>query len=718
MDAGEIIEADEIHAKQQVIQQVVSARSSKYIRRLSVAYPEQEDDALSRLRTSTMLAVGSYCDPKTYALLAKVNGYFKKFVRVARTYADIQCKPGWVGAINESPFLRTIILRGKCDPEDTRRFCNILNNDGFSDLSEVVFVYMEDETIRDIILALNTKFRRMINLRIVSPTYSAGITINAYDITQRICYAFAEASDSLSQVLGKLSLTTGDQEGMEMFFKVIDFSSYSRLTHIDLSGCPLRRRGFELFIRSLWPEGVSLATAPPVRVLKLGDTQMSNTGMSSMAAAMRRGLFANLEELDVSSNKITRSGIGLLNDALAGFACPNLKKLNLSDNFIQAGNLVELFHTLASGSCTLLEDVAFAHTSIGEEDLTAFISFLNSPFADNLQRINLSNNPQITQALGGFFHALQNGCASQLEVLFLEGVSFALNETRQLIAWLLSGFAAKMRGLILKSNLMDQECFYLLLKTMIDPRCSRLHVVDFSSNLIGNFDEAVWLQLIAQDGEEIIIEQVDFSFNPLGDNDMRLLFMFLKRFSRIERIDRMAFSTNNITGEALSFFFRALPDGPASLSFLSIDSCSLAGAGEVFREFFASEACCNLSTLSLRDCGLTKEDLFALMDGLDSGVCNKLTTLRLDGNGEIDNAFVKRFLDTYSKPNVLTTLGRLDLGYTQIDCEGVHMLGEFFEKHAQSSLYAIDLSSINLDSDEREEMKEYMKEMWNGHVSF
>lgn len=716
--AGEVIEADGIHTYQEAVQTVVRARSHKYARRISIAYPEQEGDFLSQFRVSTMMAVGSYCDPKTHSLLAKVNKYFSSLVQICRTVADIQCKSGWVDAVNRSPYIKSIILRGVCDPEDTKRFCNILNNDGFTDLTDITFVYMEDKTVRDIIAALASKFDRMYNLHLIPVDFSLSITIIAHDLTQRLCFAFAEASESLSRVLGKLRLSTGDLDGMELFFKVVDFSSYSRLSNIDLSACPLSRRGFELFIRSLWPEGVSLATAPPVRVLKLNDTQMSNTGMASMVAVMRRGLYANLEELDVSSNKITRSGMSLLAEVLGEFACPNLKKLNISDNFVQAGNLVELFRTLANGSCALLEEIEFAHTSIDEEDLRVFIEFLNSPFAENLRRINISNNPQITQALEGVFQALQGGTARQMEVLLLEGVSFALKETTQLVGWLLSGFATKVRALVLRSNLMDQECFLLLLQAMIDPRCPRLSVVDFSSNLIGGFDEARWLQLISQDGAEIVIEQVDFAFNPLTDNDMRLLFMFLKRFARIERMDRVSFSANNISGETLSFFFRSLPNGPASLSYLTVDSCSLAGAGEALKEFFRSEACCNLNTLSLRDCGLTKEDLFAMMDGLDCGVCNKLTTLRLDGNGEIDNAFVERFLKTYSRPNVLSTLGRLDLGYTQIDYDGVRKLGEFFKEHPRSSLYAIDLNSIDLHSEERHQLKEYMKEVWSGHVSF
>jgi len=106
------------------------------------------------------------------------------------------------------------------------------------------------------------------------------------------------------------------------------------------------------------------------------------------------------------------------------------------------------------------------------------------------------------------------------------------------------------------------------------------------------------------------------------------------------------------------------------------------------------------------------------MDGFDRGMCNKLSILRLDGNGEIDNRFVRRFLQTYGRPNTLSNLSRLDLGYTQIDAEGVMLFYHFFEENPNSKLYSLDLSSICLQSDERSELKEMLKNVWTGHCSF
>ena len=713
-----MITVDGIQAQQEAIKRVVNARSHKFIRRLSVAYPEQEGDLFSRIRVSTMICVAEYCDMTTQTLLSKVNKYFNSLIRTSRTKADINCQSGWVDAINRSPFLKVITLRNECTPEDTQRFCRIIKNDGFPELTDINFVYVGDDTIKSILTALSTKISRSLRLNIINSEFSAGIIISVYDLTQRICYAFAEASTSLCHVLGRLRLVTSDQEGLESFFKVVDLSNFSRLSLIDLAGCPLHRRGTELFIRSVWPEGVSPADLPPVKILRLSDTQMTNSGMLSMSLVMRREAFPNLEELDISSNKISHSGMTLLAEALGAYSCPNLKKLNITDNFISVGNMVSLFGVLTMGACPLLEELEFAHTGIGASDLEGLIEFVCSPFAENLKRLNISNNPQITDALGKFFEALRDGNAHNLRVLFVEGVSISLGEVKEMIGWLLSGKASHLKALILKSNLLDGECFRLLLQTLVDIRCPRLTVVDFSSNLIGDFVENDWLHLISLDGEETIIEQIDFSFNPFTDNDMRLLLMFLSRFSRLERISRVSFTTNNISSETFNYFFRAFPEGPSSLSYLSIDSCSIVGAGSSFYSFLCSESFCNLTTLSLRDCGLSSDDLWKLMDGFDRGMCNKLSILRLDGNGEIDNRFVRRFLQTYGRPNTLSNLSRLDLGYTQIDAEGVMLFYHFFEENPNSKLYSLDLSSICLQSDERSELKEMLKNVWTGHCSF
>ena len=707
-----------MQAQQEAIKNVVKARSNKFVRRLSVAYPEQEDDLFSRIRVSTMMKVVDYCDVKTQVLLATVNKYFNSLIRTSRTEVDIKCQDGWVDAINCSPFLKTITLRKESSPEDTKRFCKIIKNDGFPELSDLKLVYVDDDTAHSILTSLNTKISRSIRLNILNKDFTAGITFAFFEISQRICYAFEEAAqDSLHHVLGRLRIITDDVDGLENFFKTVDFSSFSRLDTVILSSCPLQRRGFELFIRSLWPEGIPSSDLPPIRILHLDDVQLHNTGVLSMASVMARGLFANLEELNLSSNKITDKGILVLADRISEYCCPNLKVFNISDNFIGVSNLIPLFNAFTQGVCPLLSEIEFAHTGIGASDLQAFAEYLRSPYSENLTRLNISNNPQVTSALPVFFQALTESDCQLIKVFLLEGVSVSNVEIIELAKWLLSGKASHLRALVLKSNLLDQESFYHLLSTLINPQCPRLSVIDFSSNLIGNFDESMWLQLIAQDGAEVLFEQVDYSFNPLCDNDMRLLLMFMKRFSRLERTSKVIFTGNNITAETMNFYFKAIPEGPCCLNYVLIDSCSLAGVGIYFYDFFKTASCSSLTSLSLRDCQLTKKDLFTLMDGIDLGNCPRLDTLRLDGNPELDNSFVKRLIKSI-KSMSLPTLSQLDTGYTSIDAEGVQYFIDYINENPNTRLQSLDLTSIDLTSDERNQFKDVFKDVFNGHCSF
>lgn len=706
-----------IHAQQEAIKSVVKARSHRFVRRLSAAYPVVEDNLFSHIRVSTMMNVVEYCDMSTQLTLTSVNKYFSSLIQTTRTKADILCQSGWVDAINRSPFLKSITLRRESTPEDIRRFCRIIKNDGFPELTDLKLVYVGDENLHSILNAFQQKISRSIRLNIISTDFTAGVTIAVFDLTQRICYSFAEAAqESLYYVLGRLCLITDDVEGLENFFKTVDFSTFSRLQEITLSSCPLQKRGFELFIRSMWPEGASVSDVPPVRILRLNEVQLHNTGVLSMVSVMNRGIFANLEELDLSSNKITEKGILLLCDALSRYSCPNLRKLAISDNFISVGHLLPLFSALAEGCCPLLSEFAFAHTGIGQEDLEAFASYLETPYAENLTRLNLSNNPQVTPALPALFRALQKGCCNGIKTLLLEGVSIASLEIEELAQWLLSGKASKLHALILRCNLLDEQAFRLLLETMIDPRCPRLSALDFSSNLIGSFNEEKWLAILSKDGEEVLFEQVDFSFNPLTDNDMRLLLMFLSRFSRVDHIQRIAFAGNQITAETFNFLFKAIPEEASALDFLAVDSCSLQGVGAYFSEFLGTGAARNLTSLSLRDCGLTKRDVFLIMDGLDKGICAKLATLRLDGNPEIDDDFVVRFLKSYEERQSLPGLSRLDMGYTQIDAAGVELFLKFFKEHS-TRLQILDLTSINVHSPEKETLKQQMKEFYSGHCS-
>ena len=53
-------------------------------------------------------------------------------------------------------------------------------------------------------------------INILKKNFTAGFSLHSYELSQRICYAFAEATEgSLYKVLGRLKLTTDDVDGLD-----------------------------------------------------------------------------------------------------------------------------------------------------------------------------------------------------------------------------------------------------------------------------------------------------------------------------------------------------------------------------------------------------------------------------------------------------------------------------------------------------------------------
>lgn len=313
-----------------------------------------------------------------------------------------------------------------------------------------------------------------------------------------------------------------------------------------------------------------------MKKLLLRDTQLGNAAAVSLRQVMRRGLCGNLADLELASNKLSHGGMRALADALGGFAAPNLRRLELSDNFVGSCGLVEVFAALAQGAAPLLEELELAHTGVGTSDMAQLEEFVGSPFAENLRRLNVSNNPQITESISGLFSALQRG-PSHLQALLLEGVSLAMEETKSLVGWLVTQSASSLRGIVLRSNLLDGACFRLFLATLVDPRAPRLQAVDFSSNLIGRFDEKGMAHCWRV--TEIGYFEQWTQFQPIVRRERASLRDVLSRFSSMERVTRIAFASNGVSASAMDYLLRALPEGATALNYLAVDSCSLPGRG-------------------------------------------------------------------------------------------------------------------------------------------
>lgn len=702
---------------QEIVENVLQARSGKMLVRISKLKPESVSTPVSTLDVNSLLEVVQYCTESTRMEMSYVNRFFYRLVQSSRTTVDINCSSGWVATINHSPLIESISLLHDGDPEDLTRFCTIIRNDGFPSLRSISLRFVSDHTVISIVGALADYASHLARLHLASPARALSFSLEAYFLAPSVAYALQEAlSRGLSHALRALELHTDDVDGLATFFKIVDLSDCRLLDRLALDACPLQARGFELLLRSLWPNTGALRSPAPLRALGLGSVQAEDCGLKSLALAAQRGALTNLETLDLGNNALSRRGAEYLAAALRSFLLPNLRRLVLTNNNLGAGALAGLFDALARGACALLAQLEAEHTGIAERDVARLAGFLRSPFAESLARLNLSLNPLVTGALPQLFAALREGAARALETLFLEGLSIAGAETEALAAWLRSGSAARLKHLLLKSNLLDEAAFCLLLRTLIRSECPRLQVLDFSRNLIGGFEAERWNALLRCDGAEISFEQVDYSFNPLTDADMDFLLRFMRRFSRIERSSRIAFCGNAFTAHAIEAYCSVLGDVGSALQFLSIDSCTISGCGRAFRRFLCSPAARQLEVLVVRDCCLTQDDLELLCQAFEEDGCPALEYLQLDGNSEVGDAFVDRLLGVIEKEH-LKSLSGLELAYTSITVTGLKRFVQYVEENPYTRLWLICLKKICVSAKVAETYKETMKQIFHGTFS-
>lgn len=139
-----------------------------------------------------------------------------------------------------------------------------------------------------------------------------------------------------------------------------------------------------------------------------------------------------------------------------------------------------------------------------------------------------------------------------------------------------------------------------------------------------------------------------------------------------------------------------------------MDSCNLAGIGPCICSFLSRSAVSNLQSLCLRDCGLTKEDLVKICDGLDAKKCVSLGCIRLDGNAEVDDDFMSRLIETLERGSIPAVYD-IECTYTSITEVGVECLLAFLSDNPYSQLSLVDCSCVNLSRSVRDEYKERIK---------
>ena len=719
-DSEEIVIPKDDSQLREMVQELYDKRMNRYKARLSALYPEHSQLGsvdISRFRTATMSELVSYLDTATQMRLKSVNHYFHKLIRISHYDVSLSARTGWVDVIHLSSFLRRIRLYGEPKEHDLHQFTTMIQNDNFTELSSLEFHHIGEWALLEILEALGRHVQRAVALGILSSSVQIELVIQESDFTPFFAKRFADVIDnSLYHILFSIRFITKSVEGLELLLKSTHFSVCSHLTRVNFSSVSLARRGFELFLHSLLGDA-SATELPRLTHLLLSNTTLTDACIVLLVDLATAGLLSNLIVLDLSSNRLTGAAVDVLTTIARQFLLPNLESLALSDNRdCGYGFLAPLALALAEGVCPLLGSLALNHCGLNTTDMDALGVFLTSPYVENLHALDVGNNRGERDSLPQFFQCLARSPALRLQTLNLEGVGLHPSILPQLQDFLASPALPALRCLCLNNNQLDAPCFLALLRGLVGAHDLELTLLDVSSNAIGAFDAAAWERFVyarrtphnlkgahkphnlksaheLQSQSSLIIHRLDFSHNPLSNEDLAWIARFYERFTQITLLNEVDFEDNKISARGIGTFLNCFPvDVPSALHKLSVVSLSLRCVGEVLHNWLCSPAASNLKKLVLTNCNLCKMDLTYLINAFEiSEYTNHLQLLRLSGNYEVDDDFIKDFIRIYSVEGLLPFIYELDVSYTSVSKVGAYALLEFFDTHPYYSLRRVNL---------------------------
>ena len=725
-DSEEIVIPKDDSQLRERVQELYDKRMNRYKARLSALYPEHSQAGnvdISRFRTATMSELVSYLDTTTQMRLKSVNHYFHKLIMISHYDVSLSARTGWVDVINLSSFLRRIRLYGEPKEHDLHQFTTMIQNDNFTELSSLEFHHIGEWALLEILEALSRHVQRAVALGILSSSVQIELIIQESDFTPFFAKRFADViNNSLYHILFSIRFITKSVEGLELLLKNTNFSVCTHLTRVNFNAVSLARHGFELFLHSLLGD-TSVTSVPRLTHLLLANTTLTDPCVVLLMDPATAGLLSNLNTLDLSSNRLTGAAVDVLTSITRQFLLPNLECLALSDNCDCGHGFIAPFAlALAEGVCPLLNSLALNHCGLNTTDMDALTVFLASPYAENLRLLDIGNNRGMLGSLPQFFQCLACAPALRLQSLNLEGVGIHPDVLPQLKDFLASPAIAALRCLYINNNQLDAKCFLALLRGLVGAHDLELTILDVSSNCIGDFDTVSWEKFVyarqarhtrhawhgkygkhgmhckqdqqeAQGQSSIIIHQLNFSHNPLTNEDLALIACFYERFTQISLLNEVDFEDNKISARGIGTFLNCFPrEVPSALNKLSVVSLSLRCVGEVLHNWLCSPAASNLKKLILTNCNLCKMDLTYLINAFEiSQYTNHLQLLRLSGNYEIDDDFIKDFIRIYSVEGLLPFIYELDVSYTNVSKVGAYALLEFFDTHQYYSLRRVNL---------------------------
>ena len=688
---------DKSDMKQKVLQ-LYEQRINRYRERLSAMYPDNgcvEAARFSQIRTTSMMDVLSYMSVPSQLELKKVNRYFLKLVKIAQTDVSVNALDGWIDAIHLSTFLKRLVIAGEPREGDLAEFTTLLQNDGFLHLTTLELYLVGEWAVLDILNALATRVNRESSLGLLSEDFRLNLVVQEKEFSPYFATHFSSiVNSSLYLVLSNLSFVSTFEGSMPLILRETHLSRCQHLTEIYMNGVPLGWDGVMALCMSLWPSDQSSPHSVPVLSrLFLGDTMLKDSCVLRIATAVKEGLLSSLEYLDLSRNSVSAHSAAHLVHFLNAFLCPCLRYVKLSENpQLSDGCLAAWFRGLAQGTCPCLRVLELNDCGLLPCDFAALSAFLRTDYAAHLTVLDLGNN-RPGDAVVSFLAALRQSPCTTLETLNLEGVRLDGVGAEQLGLWLASDRAARLKRLILRRTQLSGEDLRGLLGALQTSSIRHLALLDLCGNAIHGLDAEAWEALAACPTPVLRVDVLSLARNPFSNEDFFLMVRWLHRHVEGCRLREMSFEDNAITTKGVAAFFSVFPrEVEGLLESLSIVSTSIRTIGPALHQWLLSPATAHLRSLQLVNCNLSKKDLAYLVDAFRrSDFCQGLELLRLSGNHDVDDVFIRDFLDVLGKGRMPCLL-KLDLSYTGITKRGAYEFVSFFQSASSYSLTYLNIA--------------------------